>query len=290
MKRFIILVLLLTAPLYAGISGYELRAVNEKIPGDWFRTGGTKDYGTNAVRNMENLIALSNDLDVGEIFYVDSSVTTEGNGTSWETAKDTLNEAIDLCTNSRRDFIFIAGRHNEALIAADAADIDQIGVTVIGRGYGNVKPTFDYDQSAGELVIGADGVESRVGRWANLDTTTALHDIETCVQYTMEGLNIDPECCQLHFGGEIAPGGYLWIFPKGPGVANVGLGISGENARRMKPSRWRDVRTSSWARRGGSSRDRPRLEPLAPAPGFRCRAPIRRRLAGADAAGRGAAP
>jgi len=30
---------------------------------------------------------------------------------------------------------------------------------------------------------------------------------------------------QVHFGRDVAPGGYLWIFPKGDGVANVGLGI-----------------------------------------------------------------
>ena len=85
------------------------------------------------------------------------------------------------------------------------------------------------------IVIGADGVESRVGRWAGLDTKTPLHDIETCLQYSMQGLDLDPECCQLHFGGDVAPGGYFWIFPKGPGTANVGLGISGEHSRKMKP-------------------------------------------------------
>lgn len=86
-----------------------------------------------------------------------------------------------------------------------------------------------------KVVIGADGVESRVGRWAGLDTVTSLHDIETCVQYTMAGLEIDHECCQLHFGREVAPGGYLWVFPKGSGVANVGVGISGEYAQKGKP-------------------------------------------------------
>ena len=30
---------------------------------------------------------------------------------------------------------------------------------------------------------------------------------------------------QLHFGEHIAPGGFLWIFPKGNEVANVGLGV-----------------------------------------------------------------
>ena len=91
-----------------------------------------------------------------------------------------------------------------------------------------------------KIVLGADGVESRVGRWAGLDTATSLHDIETCVQYTLEGLDIDHECCQLCFGREVAPGGYLWVFPKEPGVANVGVGISGEYAEQVKPFEYLD--------------------------------------------------
>ncbi|MFQ5770911.1 MAG: hypothetical protein ACE5HX_10280, partial [bacterium] len=35
----------------------------------------------------------------------------------------------------------------------------------------------------------------------------------------------------LYFGREVAPGGYLWVFPKNDRVANVGIGISGEYAR-----------------------------------------------------------
>src|SRR5205823_5461026 len=40
----------------------------------------------------------------------------------------------------------------------------------------------------------------------------------------------------LQFGEQVAPGGYAWLFPKGPGVANVGLGLvalkaDGRNAR-----------------------------------------------------------
>ncbi len=85
------------------------------------------------------------------------------------------------------------------------------------------------------MVIGADGVESKAGRWAGLPTSVSLHDLETCVQHTMSGLELDPQCCQLHFGNQIAPGGYAWIFPKGDGVANVGLGLSGDYAGRIKP-------------------------------------------------------
>jgi digeranylgeranylglycerophospholipid reductase len=86
------------------------------------------------------------------------------------------------------------------------------------------------------IVIGTDGVEAMVGRWAGLDTRVAARDMESCAQYVVQGIDFDPDAIYLQFGGRIAPGGYAWLFPKGPRVANVGLGIvalraDGRNAR-----------------------------------------------------------
>lgn len=75
------------------------------------------------------------------------------------------------------------------------------------------------------LVIGADGVESMVGRWAGLDTRVPARDMESCAQYVVSGISFDPDAIYLHFGRRIAPGGYAWLFPKGEHTANVGLGI-----------------------------------------------------------------
>jgi digeranylgeranylglycerophospholipid reductase len=75
------------------------------------------------------------------------------------------------------------------------------------------------------MVIGADGVESMVGRWAGLDTRVPSRDMESCAQYVVSGIDFDPDAIYLHFGDRVAPGGYAWVFPKGVGVANVGLGI-----------------------------------------------------------------
>lgn len=76
-----------------------------------------------------------------------------------------------------------------------------------------------------DIVIAADGIESNVARMAGLETVNKMGDIASCAQYEMVGLNIDPNYLQIHHGQNIAPGGYLWIFPKGNGVANVGLGV-----------------------------------------------------------------
>jgi len=75
------------------------------------------------------------------------------------------------------------------------------------------------------VVIGTDGVEAMVGRWAGLETRVPARDMESCAQYVVEGIDFDPDAIYLQFGAGIAPGGYAWVFPKSPGVANVGLGL-----------------------------------------------------------------
>ena len=80
------------------------------------------------------------------------------------------------------------------------------------------------------IVIGADGVESKVGRWAGIDTTLPLKDTMVCAQYLLAGIDIDPTCLHCYLGEEIAPGGYAWAFPKGEAVANVGLGVQADIA------------------------------------------------------------
>jgi len=78
-----------------------------------------------------------------------------------------------------------------------------------------------------KVVVGADGVESKVGRWAGMNTSLKPRDIETCAQALVYDPSADQEFCEFYLGREIAPGGYAWIFPKGEGCANVGLGILG---------------------------------------------------------------
>ena len=75
------------------------------------------------------------------------------------------------------------------------------------------------------VVVGADGVESRVGKWAGIQTTLKPYDLETCVQYTLSNIDHDSLYCDFFLGKQVAPGGYIWIFPKGKDIANVGIGI-----------------------------------------------------------------
>jgi digeranylgeranylglycerophospholipid reductase len=104
------------------------------------------------------------------------------------------------------------------------------------------------------VVIGADGVETMVGRWAGLDTRVPARDMESCAQYVVQGIDFDPDAIYLQFGKDIAPGGYAWLFPKAEGVANVGLGVvalkaDGRNARQYLDS-WIAHRYPQGARTG----------------------------------------
>lgn len=76
------------------------------------------------------------------------------------------------------------------------------------------------------VVVAADGVESRVARWAGLNTTVRREDIGTCAQYHLVHPSVEKDCFEFYFGRKHAPGGYAWVFPKGEGEANVGLGAS----------------------------------------------------------------
>ena len=82
--------------------------------------------------------------------------------------------------------------------------------------------TFDI---TADIVIAADGLGSALVSKAGLKTVNKVEDIGSCAQYEMVGVDTNPNHMQLYFGEHVAPGGFLWIFPKGNGVANVGLGI-----------------------------------------------------------------
>ncbi|NIP54505.1 MAG: hypothetical protein GWN55_10510, partial [Phycisphaerae bacterium] len=89
-------------------------------------------------------------------WYVDSGISGQTAGDSWSTAVATIEAAVALA--SAEDWILVAPGHNEAMEAADEIDLDKAGLVLLGFGNGAKKPTLDYDNANGELVIGADSV------------------------------------------------------------------------------------------------------------------------------------
>ncbi len=96
-----------------------------------------------------------------------------------------------------------------------------------------------------KIVVGADGFESQIGRWANIDTTVKPKDIYTCFQYDMIGIDIDNDFSNFYLGS-YAPGGYAWVFPKDKHRANVGLGVQISKVKEKgEPKRYLDAFVSA---------------------------------------------
>lgn len=110
----------------------------------------------------------------------------------------------------------------EILIKTTATGLLLDGGQVVGARCVHMNETFDV---RARVVIGADGFESQVGRWAGLTTHMRTRDVASCLQYTLAGIRGDPETIDFHLGSQ-APGGYVWVFWKSEDTANVGIGVS----------------------------------------------------------------
>ena len=76
-----------------------------------------------------------------------------------------------------------------------------------------------------KILIAADGPEGHVARWAGLRPAAKPKEMESGVQYEMCNVEFEKPGVIEFYLGSCAPGGYVWIFPKGDDIANVGLAI-----------------------------------------------------------------
>lgn len=111
--------------------------------------------------------------------------------------------------------------------AGDFGSEIQCRAAVVGLTENGVKvSSFGNEyEITGRYIIASDGVESQVARFAGIKNTMKLKDIHSCIQYLVRDIEIDEECIDIYVGNKVSPGGYVWVFPKGKRMANVGLGI-----------------------------------------------------------------
>lgn len=76
-----------------------------------------------------------------------------------------------------------------------------------------------------KVVVAADGVQSQAGKWAGMKTHIKLSELASCLQFVVDGVETNG-LLEIVTGNEWAPGGYAWIFPKGHGYAEIGLGVT----------------------------------------------------------------
>jgi digeranylgeranylglycerophospholipid reductase len=121
----------------------------------------------------------------------------------------------------------------EVLLKTAAVSLLKEKGAVVGARVKQFGETYDFKAP---VTIGADGFESQVGRWGGIPTNIATRDMDTCLQYRMTNVDSDVRYCDFYLG-KVAPGGYVWVFPKAEGLANVGIGVQVSQVTNMADAR-----------------------------------------------------
>ena len=77
-----------------------------------------------------------------------------------------------------------------------------------------------------KLVVSAEGMEALFARKLGFKTFIKISEVDTCYEYEVHPYEHE-NLIELYFGNEVAPRGYVWVFPKANKKANVGIGIGG---------------------------------------------------------------
>lgn len=154
-----------------------------KPTADWFKNGGTKDLGWRWMQEADALLAagggVSGGLGTGTIFYVDSGVVNAGDGSNWNNAKATIEEAYDLCTANAGDVILVAQGHSETL---GTLVLDTEGVTIVGLGQGEDRPEIVFN-GTGDIIT----ISGASNTLVNLSFRAGVHAIVTGINITGDG-------------------------------------------------------------------------------------------------------
>ena len=82
----------------------------------------------------------------------------------------------------------------------------------------------------GKIIIGADGCESKIGRWAGITQSVPIRDAFPAAQYRVKGDFYNDNYLHFFLGSSIIPKGYIWVFSKAKGDISVGAGLYGCNS------------------------------------------------------------
>ena len=201
----LILAMLVAATCFAGATSVN---IGTKPTADWFANGGAKDLGWRWMQEADTLLVGSGtNIGTGKTFYVDSGVTNAGDGSNWANAVATLDAAINLCTASNGDVIYVAPGHAETIAAANGWDADVAGITIIGCGNGDKRPTFTFSTTDSTVAIGATAVTVQNLRFvAGVSAIVVGVSVEAAGDYfTMSGCEfVEPGTSTFEFYDMVA--------------------------------------------------------------------------------------
>jgi len=172
----------------------------------------------------------------GDIFFVDSTNSAASDSATFgnnpiDRPLATIDYAIGLCTASKGDVIYVMPGHVEALSTSDIT-VDIEGISIIGLGMGDLKPTITFGDTTDEINVTADNVllknlrcVSGVNNLAHfIDNDAQYLHVEDCDFITSSALEA------YAFINHATTKDYLWITrcraeqPSDPEGTNGGAG------------------------------------------------------------------
>lgn len=138
----------------------------------------------------------------GSIFFVGSASTNAvddtGHGRSPDNPFATLNYAIGNCTSGAGDVIYLLPNHVELVASAGALDLDVIGISIIGLGWGTIQPIIRFTLATADMDVDAAGITiENVNFQAGvadvliaIDVNCADFTIRRC-RFTEQGANLN---------------------------------------------------------------------------------------------------
>jgi len=109
-------------------------------------------------------------------------------GKSWMKPFATIAYALDQCTASRGDIIYVMPGHTSTIIGAGTLTLDVAGVKIIGLGTGSMRPTVTYTTAAAAclMITGANTTLKNFILNANYADITMAIDVDA-VDVTIDG-------------------------------------------------------------------------------------------------------
>lgn len=197
MKRLTIMtiIVMLLASVASGITPTAFQRYNA----DWFSnaTGSGRATGILWMRAMELAVEGAQQQGTGLQFYVDSGVSNAGDGSGWDNAVATVEEAVALCEANRGDVIYVAQGHAESFTAAAGLtlggfDADIAGISIIGMGQGDDRPTFTFADTDATVAVGAASI-----RFENLVFLAGISEVVAGVIVEAAGVNFTMFDCEF---------------------------------------------------------------------------------------------
>jgi len=134
---------------------------------------------------------IANEMVTGDVFFADSNgkygtANNTNDGKHPSRPLSTWDGGVNKCTASRGDYILLMPGHTESIIAAAGLDLDIIGVTTVGLGYGDLRPTITFSTATtADMDIDAASITIRNVLFVNgIDNLTAPIDVNAAA-FTM---------------------------------------------------------------------------------------------------------